>query len=107
MKNIIKILCTVLSACVVLSVFAGCQNNKKPAETEDEQTVMDALPVLVPANSLDLNSDGDVNNKDVVIIFRKLAVNDPTKDERYDLNGDGELNNKDIASLFRHLTTLR
>lgn len=106
MKKTIKIFCGLLAVCIVFSVFAGCQKDK-PEETEDEQTVMDALPVLVPANSLDLNDDGEVNNKDVVIIFRKLAVNNPTTDIRYDLNQDGELNNKDIASLFRHLTMLR
>ena len=112
MKNITRILCGILAVCAAAAALSGCAKPKKPAaDTAEPGTVKDydvgdALPVLVSGDLLDVNGDGSVNNKDVVIIFRKLSGKDPSSDGRYDLNQDGAVNNKDIASLFRHLTTL-
>ena len=53
----------------------------------------------------DINGDGHVNNKDVVILFRYLSGYDVEVCEiALDVNGDGYVNNKDITVLFRCLT---
>ena len=55
----------------------------------------------------DVNEDGEVNNKDVVILFR--YVSSPNKPEvnikLYDFNEDGQINNKDVVSLFRYVSS--
>ena len=48
----------------------------------------------------DVNGDGEINNKDVVILFRYVSQNG-TYDEIYDYNGDGSVDNKDVVALFR------
>ena len=56
----------------------------------------------------DLNGDGIVNNKDVVVLFRYVSGRNKVEDERvYDIDGDGEVNNKDVVELFRSVSTLR
>ena len=52
----------------------------------------------------DINDDGELDNKDVVVLFRYL--NDPSVAVNVyavDVNGDGEPNNKDVTTLFRYL----
>ena len=50
----------------------------------------------------DLNDDGELNNKDVVVLFRALSGGENTLDKDVaDINGDGEINNKDVVALFR------
>ena len=51
----------------------------------------------------DVNGDGEVNNKDVVTLFRFVSAKNSEYDEKYDFNGDGEVNNKDVVELFRSL----
>ncbi|MBO4423791.1 MAG: dockerin type I repeat-containing protein [Clostridia bacterium] len=50
----------------------------------------------------DVNGDGKINNKDVVLLFRRVS-GDPAGavEENCDFNGDGVVNNKDVVSLFR------
>lgn len=55
----------------------------------------------------DINGDGDVNNKDVVTLFRSLSRTDAYIDhDIYDINADGEIDNKDIVSLFRYISSM-
>lgn len=54
----------------------------------------------------DVNKDGEVDNKDVVVLFRFMsgAVSENDVDIiACDTNGDGERDNKDVAILFRYL----
>lgn len=51
----------------------------------------------------DVNGDGVINNKDVVLLFKHLSGGD---DEGIilsacDFNGDGSVNNKDVTALFK------
>ncbi len=57
----------------------------------------------VTAGTGDVNKDGVVNNKDVVLLFRYTSdVEIANFDEAAaDVNGDGEINNKDVVLLFR------
>ncbi len=53
----------------------------------------------------DINRDTEVNNKDVVSLFRYLNGDDAAVDETAcDTNGDGMTDNKDVVVLFRHVT---
>lgn len=53
----------------------------------------------------DVNSDGAVDNKDVVTLFRYISSGDKTDDETpYDYNKDGEVDNKDVVMLFRDIS---
>ncbi len=53
----------------------------------------------------DINSDGEVNNKDVVIIFKYLSGEKVKCDEfALDVNYDGYSDNKDVAALFRYVS---
>ena len=50
----------------------------------------------------DINEDGEVDNKDVVVLFRYVSGAEKADNEaKYDYNGDGEVDNKDVVSLFR------
>ncbi|MBO4422386.1 MAG: hypothetical protein J5879_03030 [Clostridia bacterium] len=53
----------------------------------------------------DVNTDGKVNNKDVVVLFRISSGGDPGTDlpdmTAADCTGDGKINNKDVVTLFR------
>ena len=53
----------------------------------------------------DINGDGEVDNKDVVLLFRYVSGGGKSGDESvYDFNGDGEVNNKDVVALFRYVS---
>ena len=53
----------------------------------------------------DVNGDGEVDNKDVVTLFRYLSGTDVTVNTvALDTNGDGEVDNKDVVVLFRYLS---
>ena len=49
----------------------------------------------------DTNEDGEIDNKDVVILFRYVSNEDAEYDAVYDFDCDGEVNNKDVVALFR------
>ena len=54
----------------------------------------------------DINGNGSVNNKDVVMLFRYVSDNDAeSAPAEYDVNGDGSVNNKDVAALFRQVSS--
>ena len=57
----------------------------------------------ITAGTGDVNKDGEINNKDVVLLFRYASdVEIANFDEAAaDVNGDGEINNKDVVLLFR------
>ena len=51
----------------------------------------------------DVNGDKEVNNKDVVLLFRYVS-GDKTVDvvtKNIDVNGDKQVDNKDVVNLFR------
>ena len=53
----------------------------------------------------DVNGDGEVDNKDVIALFRHLSGGAANVDEMViDINGDGEADNKDVIALFRDLS---
>ena len=53
----------------------------------------------------DVNGDGEVNNKDVVVLFRHISSGVLSEDETvYDYNKDGNVDNKDVVSLFRSVS---
>ena len=53
----------------------------------------------------DLNDDGNVDNKDVVLLFRYVSGANNKYDYLYDFNQDGEVNNKDVTALFRYVSS--
>ncbi len=54
----------------------------------------------------DINKDGEINNKDVVALFRYVSSGNQAEDESlYDYNGDTEVNNKDVVALFRSVSS--
>ena len=54
----------------------------------------------------DVNEDGEVNNKDVVYLFRSLSSSDAViKTYLADFNEDREVDNKDVVALFRYVST--
>lgn len=54
----------------------------------------------------DINGDGNVDNKDVVTLFRYVSASrvDYIDTVAADCNGDGEINNKDVTTLFRFVS---
>lgn len=56
----------------------------------------------------DTNGDGELNNKDVVILFRFVSgMNAECVEEASDVNGDRAVNNKDVVVLFRLLNKIQ
>ncbi|MBQ7699092.1 MAG: DUF4838 domain-containing protein [Clostridia bacterium] len=54
----------------------------------------------------DTDGDGEVNNKDVVTLFRYVSAGKKAEDESiYDYNNDNEVNNKDVVALFRAVSS--
>ena len=54
----------------------------------------------------DINKDGELDNKDVVLLFRYVSSNKTGKyDSLYDYNNDKEINNKDVVALFRAVSS--
>ena len=54
----------------------------------------------------DINGDGDINNKDVVLLFRYVSGGSETIIiEAADINNDGLIDNKDVVTLFRTVST--
>ena len=79
-----KTVCLLLTAVIVLSAVL--------------------LSASVSASGLkgDVDKSGEVNNKDVVLLFRYLSTNEELPSD-YDINGDGKVNNKDVTVLFRKM----
>ena len=54
----------------------------------------------------DTNGDGEINNKDVVVLFRFVSGGtSDTVEANCDFNADNEVNNKDVAALFRYVSS--
>ena len=70
-------------------------------QLNDPNYVPPADPVLG-----DVNGDGEINNKDVVLLFRFLSggSDEGLIKKLMDFNGDGFVNNKDVATLFRYIS---
>ena len=63
----------------------------------------------LPANVTkgDINGDNEINNKDVVALFKYVSGADVNVVvDALDINGDGEVNNKDVVALFKRVSTL-
>ena len=71
-------------------------------------TVVQAGGSLTGASSLvagDINNDGELDNKDLMRLFRYLSNWDVQVNEAaLDVNGDGSVNNKDFVRLFQYLS---
>ncbi len=53
----------------------------------------------------DINGDDNVDNKDIVTLFRYVSGGDVSVNEyALDTNGDGDVDNKDIVTLFRYVS---
>ena len=52
----------------------------------------------------DINGDGSVDNKDVVLLFRYASASD-AYNPLYDYNDDGAVDNKDVVALFRYVSS--
>ena len=62
--------------------------------------------IMASARPGDTNGDGEVDNKDVVALFRFVSGNkDIAVEENCDYNNDGNIDNKDVVSLFRDLSS--
>ena len=63
-------------------------------------------PVTTDPEAGDINGDGDINNKDVVLLFRFLSggSEEGLFKKAMDFNKDGFVNNKDVTVLFRFIS---
>ena len=61
----------------------------------------------IPAVPGDMNCDDEIDNKDVVILFRAVSGSAGEYDAAYDFNEDGEVNNKDVVALFRFVSAAK
>ena len=52
----------------------------------------------------DCNGDGNVNNKDVVALFKYVSGGNTEYISAYDFTGDGSINNKDVVALFKYVS---
>ncbi len=81
------------------------QTDTDPEDTKTEDTnPEDTKPEDKPASEpKDCNNDGEIDNKDVVILFRYVSSGKKVENEveKYDMNNDGVVDNKDVVSLFR------
>ena len=54
----------------------------------------------------DVNEDGEIDNKDVVALFRLVSGDGVEYSFRCDFNNDGEVDNKDVVTLFRYVSSI-
>ena len=80
---------------------SGSEPESSEKESEDDESTDEPSEVLKG----DCDGNGEVNNKDVVTLFRYVSGDEKVEDESaYDFNGDGEVNNKDVVELFRYVS---
>ena len=94
LKTVSALLCLLMVITVIPGAAAASVNN-------------DALYDTAAAEKIagDVNKDGEVNNKDVVVLFRYTSGTPADVDEiACDTNGDGTVDNKDVVLLFRHVS---
>ena len=90
-KTISIIICVIMIVAVSVTALAA---------TEDDLLTVGATGGETQVG--DINGDGELNNKDVVLLFRYVSGSEKADDETvYDFNGDGNVDNKDVVSLFR------
>ena len=71
----------------------------------DEYYVIALTEETTESTPGDVNGDGEIDNKDVVTLFRFLSgVKMTVALENCDFNKDGKVNNKDVTLLFRYLS---
>lgn len=95
-----KTLCTLIAALMTVAVFLPLKTYADKLETEktgEEDTEFEIC---------DINHDGEVNNKDVVLLFKLTSgsAGSGADADLADFDMDGEINNKDVVSLFRYLS---
>ncbi len=74
---------------------------------DDNDGVCDVCGYVIKIKG-DINGDKEINNKDVVMLFRCVSYNETVEDIFvYDFNSDGEINNKDVVALFRYVSTVQ
>lgn len=79
------------------------ESSEEPVEESSEEPVEESSEEIPEGDAKDVNGDGEINNKDVVTLFRFVSASGEY-DAVYDINGDGENNNKDVVALFRALS---
>ena len=79
-------------------VYAGIET--EPEQSEDV-TETENVAGNVPG---DVDGDGEINNKDVVRLFRYVSTADVLYERKYDFNEDGKVNNKDVVQLFKKVS---
>ncbi|MBO4433018.1 MAG: dockerin type I repeat-containing protein [Clostridia bacterium] len=99
MKRLLKRL-SALSLSLVLTVVCLSVSVKADADTFKDASVTETGQIAG-----DINSDGSVDNKDLIRLFKYLSdcqvdVNEDT----LDVNGDNYINNKDLTRLFRYIS---
>lgn len=72
-------------------------------ETE-QNTVTDAPETEPDITPGDVDGDGEINNKDVVRLFRYVSVAEVVYNKKCDFNKDGKVNNKDVVQLFKKVS---
>jgi len=80
------------------------EDSSEPEEDSSEPEE-DSTDEPEERDPLDIDDDGEANNKDVVYLFRFASGNNKY-DAKYDVDGDGEVNNKDVVYLFRAVSQL-
>ncbi|MBQ7700711.1 MAG: hypothetical protein IJT49_10285 [Clostridia bacterium] len=79
-----------------------------PDEPKEDDTGTSDETSEPPAEVLrgDLDGDGQITNKDVVLLFRYVSGTEKAEDETvYDFDGDGNVDNKDVVALFRYASS--
>lgn len=106
-----KTACVLLAALMLFSLIFTFEISADEWEAEEigEPGDMpeDELPVT-KYELCDVNRDGEVNNKDVTLIFRFTSGMKVTIDKSLaDFDSDKEITNKDVVGLFRYLSVYR
>ena len=97
----------VLSGTYILSldpsvIKISADNVLLTVDSADKVKNIDVNRVILPG---DINSDYQVDNKDLTRLFQYLTDwNVEVESKTLDVNGDGEVNNKDLTRLYQYLS---
>ena len=77
-------------------------DNQKYWEADNEVYTWRVLKKYIPG---DVNEDGNVNNKDIVALFKYISkIPVDVNETALDITGDNAINNKDVVALFRYVS---